>query len=95
MDIDGLANSIGLVQEEADFYTWLKESKNQNIHFGQRVNIKNVPFFVVGGTLSGNIYCQHFPARTHISKIRFNNSKPKVIIPWKNFLSLMKREKDD
>lgn len=81
MNIDGLAESIGLSQEEADFYTWLKKENITNLHFGQRFNMKNVAFFIVGGTLTGNIYCQHFPAKTHISKIRFDESRPKVILP--------------
>ena len=92
MNIDSLAQAIVLTKEEEDFYTWLNESKVQNIHFGQRVNIKKLPFFIVGGTLDGNIYCQNFPARTHISKIRFDESKPKVILYWKVLLSILNKQ---
>lgn len=80
MDIDSLANSITYSQEEQDLLKWIKKTGTTKIKFGQKVTIQKIPFYIVGGTLKGNIYLQKFPANISKLHIRYDDSKPKIIV---------------
>lgn len=85
MNIDSLAESIVLCKEEQDFYEWIKNSGNINIHFGDSIKIKNELLFAVGGTINGTIYCQKID-NPNPKNIRYNQSLNKIILHWKTFL---------
>lgn len=88
MDISALTESVIFCKEEQDFFTWQRNSKNNQIHFGQKIKIKNSTYFIVGGTINGTIYCQSFPAKTPAFKIRYDEFRPKIILNWRIVLSM-------
>lgn len=92
MNIDGLAESIVLCKEEQDFYQWIKNSENINIHFGDSIKIKNVLLYAVGGTVNGTIYCQKIDD-PNPKNIRYNQNSNKIILHWKTFLYYKNQKK--
>lgn len=80
MDIDLLANSITYSQEEQDLLKWIKDSGKSQIRLGQKIVLQKETYYIVGGTTSGYIYLQKFQTKTSKTHIRYDSSRPKIII---------------
>lgn len=92
MKTDLISKAMVLSKEEFDFYSWLDKSKIANIYFGQKVRYNYAYYFLVGGTLDGDLYLQAFPARTDISKLHLDKSRSYIRLHWTLFLSMISKK---
>ena len=87
-----IAKAMVLSKEEFNLQYWIENSKVQNIYFGQKIKYHYANYFLVGGTLDGDLYLQAFPVRTNISKLHLDKSRSYIRLHWTSFLSMISKK---